>query len=72
MLSVVVDRCAKACRFDFVLHCWVRGALLLRTALLGQVFAENTTKPIALSNSARPGGADGDRTFTLIQGLRIQ
>jgi hypothetical protein len=50
----------------------VRGALLLWTALLGQVFAENTTKPIALSNSARPGGADGDRTFTLIQGLRIQ
>ena len=36
------------------------------------VFAENTTKPIALSNSARPGGLDGDRTFTLLQGLRTK
>ena len=35
------------------------------------VFEENTTKPVALSNSARPGGLDGDRTFTLVQGLRI-
>ena len=36
------------------------------------VFEENTTRPIALSNSARPGGADGDRTFTLVQGLRTK
>ena len=34
------------------------------------VFAENSTTPVALSNSARPGGLDGDRTFTLVQGLR--
>jgi hypothetical protein len=36
------------------------------------VFAENTTKPVALSNSARPGGLEGDRTFTLVQGLRTK
>ena len=36
------------------------------------VFEENTTRPIALSNSARPGGAEGDRTFTLVQGLRTK
>lgn len=36
------------------------------------VFEENTTKPVALSNSVRPGGqGSGDRTFTLVQGLRI-
>jgi hypothetical protein len=34
--------------------------------------AENSTRPIALSNSARPGGLDGDRTFTLVQGLQTQ
>lgn len=34
------------------------------------VFAENSTVPVALSNAVRPGGADGDRTFTLLQGLR--
>ena len=34
------------------------------------VFAEGTTDPVALSNAVRPGGADGDRTFTLLQGLR--
>ena len=36
------------------------------------VFAENSTVPVALSNSVRPGGLDGDRTFTLIQGLRLR
>ena len=36
------------------------------------VFEENTTRPIALSNAARPGGADGDRTFTIVQGLRTK
>lgn len=36
------------------------------------VFAENTTTPVALSNAARPGGLDGDRTFTLVQGLRLK
>ncbi len=36
------------------------------------VFEENTTRPIALSTSARPGGADGDHTFTLVQGLRTK
>eukprot|EP01052_Picozoa_sp_SAG31_P029033 SAG31_NODE_2854_length_4992_cov_3.213570_2_plen_136_part_00 len=36
------------------------------------VFEENTTRPIALSNAVRPGGADGDRTFTLVQGLRTK
>eukprot|EP00036_Acanthoecidae_sp_10tr_P012986 CAMPEP_0206288316 /NCGR_PEP_ID=MMETSP0106_2-20121207/1553_1 /ASSEMBLY_ACC=CAM_ASM_000206 /TAXON_ID=81532 /ORGANISM="Acanthoeca-like sp., Strain 10tr" /LENGTH=351 /DNA_ID=CAMNT_0053718865 /DNA_START=128 /DNA_END=1180 /DNA_ORIENTATION=- len=34
------------------------------------VFAENSTVPVALSNAVRPGGQDGDRTFTLVQGLR--
>jgi hypothetical protein len=34
------------------------------------VFAENTTVPVALSNAVRPGDQDGDRTFTLVQGLR--
>ena len=36
------------------------------------VFAENSTVPVALSNAVRPGGLDGDRTFTLIQGLRLR
>jgi hypothetical protein len=36
------------------------------------VFEENTTNLVALSNSARPGGLDGDRTFTLVQGLRAK
>ena len=34
------------------------------------VFEENSTRPVALSNAVRPGNADGDRTFTLVQGLR--
>jgi len=36
------------------------------------VFAENSTTPIALSTAARPGDQDGDRTFTLVQGLRLK
>ncbi len=36
------------------------------------IFAENTTNPVALATSARPGGLDGDRTFTLVQGLRTK
>eukprot|EP00037_Helgoeca_nana_P019895 m.195893 g.195893 ORF g.195893 m.195893 type:complete len:537 (-) comp25039_c0_seq1:70-1680(-) len=34
------------------------------------VFEENSTRPIALSTAVRPGGQDGDRTFTLVQGFR--
>jgi hypothetical protein len=34
------------------------------------VFEENSTRPIALSTAVRPGGQDGDRTFSLVQGLR--
>lgn len=33
------------------------------------VFAEGTRTIVALSNSAEPGGAYGDRSFTLIQGV---
>ena len=33
------------------------------------VFAEGTRRPVALSTSAEAGGAWGDRTFTLVQGI---
>jgi hypothetical protein len=33
-------------------------------------FAEGTRRPVALVNAAEAGGATGDRTFTLVQGIR--
>ena len=33
-------------------------------------FAEGTRRPVALVNAAEAGGTTGDRTFTLVQGIR--
>ena len=34
------------------------------------IFAEGSRTIIALTNSAEPGGRSGDRTFTLVQGVK--
>ena len=34
------------------------------------IFAEGSRTIIALTNSAEPGGISGDRTFTLVQGVK--
>lgn len=44
--------------------------LLTRRERPHVVFAEGTRTIVALSNSAMVGGAYGDRSFTLVQGVR--
>ena len=44
--------------------------LLTRRERPHVVFAEGSRRIVALSNSAMAGGAFGDRSFTLLQGVR--